>query len=247
MKLSKSKLGKLLWVLGILVVFQACYPGGSIPITDLDTTSTIYNSDDLATPPASAAIIWDVAEIVDEEDPDNNIPYNGEVDDQILNTTLLELVELYGEANVKIISETDTPSPTPANSNVEVIVAESGGNPPDVEAVYASSITLRKQYVGIIYPGYPWWPGGWWGGWYPCWYCGYPPTVSYTRYDVGTVISELYDARQFEAGAVPSEVDPSWIAINRGLLSSSTNFNGERVVTGIRQAFTQSPYLDPNP
>lgn len=249
---NKLKLsGKMLGILGILVVFQACYPGDSIPIDDLDTTSTFYNTDDLATAPTSAAIVWDVAEIIDEEDPDNNIPYDGEVDDEILNTTLDELVKLYGESNVVIISETPNPGITPSNPNVQIVVP--GIDPdPDVEALYTASIMLRIQVVGIVTPGYPWWPGGgWWGGWYPgypgwgpCYYCGYPPTVSYSKYQVGTVISDMFDMRQFNT-TPPEEFDPSWIAINRGLLSKNSDFNASRVVTGIKQAFVQSPYLKP--
>ena len=242
-------LTKGLWVLGILLVFQACYPGGSIPISDLDTTSTFYNTEDLATAPTSAAIVWDVVEILDDEDSDNNIPYDGEIDDEILNTTLLNLIELYGESNVVIISETATPSPAPVNANVEIFVPTDSGAEPDVDALYASSIMLRKQYVGIVYPGYPWWGGGWWGGWYPgyggCYYCGYPPTVSYARYDVGTVISDMFDLRQLNGGTVPDDFDPSWVGVNRGLLSTDSNFNSERVVTGINKAFDQSPYLRP--
>lgn len=254
MKNSFKKYGKALWVLGILVVFQACYPGGSIPISDLDTTSTFYNTEDLATAPRSAAMVWDVAEIIDEEDPDNNIPYDGEVDEEILNTTLEELVKLYGETNVKIISETATPSPAPSNPNVEILVS-----PPNidslvavVETVYTPSIMLRKQYVGIVYPGYPWWGGGWWGGWWgPCYYCGYPPQVSYQRFDVGSIIIDLHDLRQLPAAippagiVVPEDFDPSWVGVIRGLLSSSASTNQERVMVGIQQAFVQSPYLKP--
>lgn len=250
MKQMYNTLKKPLWALIAIVILQACYPGGSIPISDLDTTSTFYNSEDLATAPTSAAIVWDVVAIVDEDDPDNNIPYDGEVDDEILNTTLLELVALYGESNVVIISETATPSPAPANSNVTVFVPTEGATPPSVDAVVTPAIMLRIQVVGTVYPGYPWWPGGgWWGGWYPgypggCYYCGYPPTVSYTKYEVGTIILDLFDVRQFAGGGtVPDDFDPSWVAVIRGLLSSNSSSNSERVVSNIKQAFVQSPYL----
>ena len=244
---------RALWVLAILFALQACYPGGSIPIDDLDTTSTFYNTEDLATAPTSAALIWDVVEIVDEEDPDNNIPYNGEADSEILNTTLEELVSLYGEANVVIISETANPDITPSNPNIPILVPDVDPVP-DVEALYSSSILLRIQSVGVIYPGYPWWPGGgWWGGWYPgypgwgpCYYCGYPPSVSYTRYKVGTITTDMFDLRQIDnISQPPEEYDPSWVAINRGLLSNNSDFNKERIVAGIEQAFVQSPYLKP--
>lgn len=243
---------KSLWVFMALVVLQACYPGGSIPISDLDTTSTFYNTEDLATAPTSAALVWDVAEIVDEDDPDNNIPYDGEADDEILNTTLLELIDLYGENNVTIISETATPRPAPVNSDIAVFVPTDGATPPSVDAVVTPSVMLRVQVVGTVYPGYPWWPGGGWGGWYPgyppigCYYCGYPPTVSYTKFETGTIILDLFDLRPFSGGgSIPSEFPPSWIAIMRGLVGSSSSSNQDRVVSSINKAFDQSPYLKP--
>ena len=67
MKHMSNIIKKSLWLLVALVVFQACYPSnGSIPITDLDTTSTLYNTEDLATPPTSAAIVWEVVQIEDK-------------------------------------------------------------------------------------------------------------------------------------------------------------------------------------
>lgn len=220
------------------VVLQACYPSDSIPIADLDTTSTFYIAEDFNPAPASAAIFWDVARI---KGGDNDLDYNGEVDDEILNTTLKNLVEIYGEANVYIISESATPSPTPSNSNVTVVT--SGDPTPDVEAAYAPSIKLTRETIGIVYPGYPWYGGGW-GCWYcgGCYYCGYPPTVSYQSYDVGTIFVELIDVRQFN-GQIPDEFSPSWVGVFRGLVSSKASTNSTRVIGSINQAFDQSPYI----
>lgn len=100
-----KQINKIAILFGMAVVLQACYPGDSIPIADLDTTSTFYEPTDFDTPHASAAIMWDVVEIIDEDNPDNNIPYNGEVDAEILNTTLDNIVALYGVSNVVIIGE----------------------------------------------------------------------------------------------------------------------------------------------
>lgn len=233
---------RVISLVGLATILYGCYPGGSIPIDDLDTTSTFYVEADFTPPHASAAIFWDVAKL--ENDNDKDLPYNGEVDDEILNTTLDNLVALYGVSNVYIISESATPVPTPSNSNVTVI---SDGTTPDVEAVYSPSIKLTRETVGVVYPGYPWYPGwggGWWGpGWGGCYYCGYPPTVSYQQYDVGSVILDLVDVRKFVNSVPPDEITPSWVAINRGLISSNSSFNAERVVTGINKAFEQSPYL----
>ncbi len=247
-----KKAGLIFSVLAIGVIVQACYPGDSIPISDLDTVTTLYNEDDMANPPKSAALIWEVVPIVDSTDLDNNIPYNGEVDDEILNTTLTELVKLYGEQNVYIIwkDSTTAPRPTPVNSNVTIVTP--ADPEPNVDALVAPSIILRKKTVAVVYPGYGWW-GGWWGGWYPgypgypCYYCGYPPTVGYAQYEVGSVVLDLFDLRKLPDTGLPSEdYEPSWLAVMRGLLSSDQNFNSERVVSGIQQAFEQSPYLKPN-
>ena len=169
---------------------------------------------------------------------------DGEADDEILNTTLEELVKLYGEGNVVIISRTATPVPAPSNSNVIVVVPTDPV--PSVQNVYAPSVVLRNKTVVYYYPGYPWW-GGWWG-WYPgypggCYYCGYPSYGS-TTYQVGTVLLEMYDARQIPPGGpVTPDLDVSWIGIMRGIIGSNPSSNSTRVISGIQQAFKQSPYL----
>lgn len=233
--MKQIKLIALLFVAA--TALQACYPGDSIPIEDLDTTSTFYIEEDFKPAPTSAAIFWDVARI---EGGDNDLDYNGEVDSEILNTTLANLVNLYGEANVYIISETATPIPAPNNSNV-VVVTTTDPTPP-VEAAYAPSIKLTRETIGIVYPGYPWYGGGW-GCWYcGCYYCYYPPQVSYQSYDVGTILVELIDVRQLTPGQEP-DLSPSWVGIFRGLVSSKAATNSARVVGSINQAFDQSPYL----
>lgn len=230
----------------VAITLQACYPGDSIPIADLDTTSTFYIEEDFnPTAPASAAILWDVARII-SNDPDNDLDYNGEVDSEILNTTLDNLVKIYGVGNVYIVSETDVPSPTPSNSQVTIVTPNDQA--PNVEGVYASSIKLTRETVGVVYPGYPWYPG-WGGGWYPgypggCYYCGYPPTVSYQSFDVGTIIVDMFDLRQLTPGNIPDEFDPAWVGVFRGLVSSNPASNSDRLVASINQAFDQSPYLE---
>ncbi len=230
-KLFLKKL-TLLSVMSILLI--SCYPSETIPISDLDTTSTFYIEEDFSPAPTKVSIIWDVAQI--KENDGDDLPYNGEVDDEILNTTLSNLVSLYGEDNVWIINPHSTLSPTPINPNVKVVFPSNV--PSEVQVTIGPSIILRKNFVAGIYPGYPWWPG-WWG---PCWYCGYPPYVSYERYDSGNIILDWVDLRKHSFGS-SDDVSPSWVAINRGILSSDESFNAERVVLGINQAFEQSPYL----
>jgi len=235
---------RFLWVFASIIILQACYPGDSIPITDLDTVTTLYNSDDLATAPTSAAIVWEVVQI--EDDNEDDLPYDGEQDEAILNTTLQELVKLYGESNVVIISETATPVPAPSNADVTVLVPNVDPIP-SVSTLYAPSVVLRKQTIVYTYPGYGWW-GGWYGGWWPgyggCYYCGYP-SYGTTTYNVGTVVLEMYDLRKITPGQpIPEDYDMSWVAAMKGLLA--TNPTDARVTSGIETAFAQSPYLDPN-
>ena len=236
---------RFLWVFASVIILQACYPGGSIPLTDLDTTTTAYNTDDLATAPTSAAIVWEVVQIKDDDEDD--LPYDGEQDETILNTTLDELVKLYGASNVVIISETAIPFPTPSNSDVKIIVPNVDPIP-SVETLYEPSVVLRKQTVIYTYPGYGWW-GGWWGGWPGyggCYYCGYPSYGTAT-YNVGTVVLEMYDLRKLVPGEpVPGDFDMSWIAALKGLLSTNPSSATSRIVSGIQTAFAQSSYLDPN-
>ena len=147
---------RFLWIFASIIILQACYPGDSIPITDLDTVTTLYNTEDLATAPTSAAIIWEVVQIKDDNETD--LPYDGRHDITILNTTLDELVKLYGEDSVFIISETANPEPTPINSNVQVLVPSVDFDPvPNVNTVYAPSVVLREQTIIYTYPGYGWW------------------------------------------------------------------------------------------
>jgi uncharacterized protein DUF4136 len=241
---------RFIWVFASVVILQACYPGGSIPLTDLDTTSTLYDTDDLAVAPKSAAIVWEVVQEISDDGDD--LDYDGEADDEILNTTLQELVNLYGTTNVAIIWKDSTTAPTPAVMipNIPVFVPGSSDPQPSVETVYAPKVLLRNKRVVIVYPGYPWWGGGgWWGGWYPggpggCYYCGYPSYGSVT-YQVGTVVLEMYDLRKIPPGAgIPSDFDMSWIGIMRGLLSHDQSTSKARVVSGIQKAFAQSPYLN---
>jgi hypothetical protein len=149
---------------------------------------------------------------------------------------------------VVIISETATPVPAPSVPNITVVIPNVDPLP-SVNTLYAPSVILRKQTVIYSYPGYGWW-GGWYGGWYPgyggCYYCGYPSYGS-ASYQTGTVVLEMYDLTKVSpGGAIPSDYDMSWVAALKGLLGTNQATTTSRVVSGIQQAFAQSPYLDPN-
>jgi len=213
---------KIATVFTLAVVLVSCYPGDDVSVKDLDTTSTFYKKSDFQNPPKSAIIYWDVAQL--KGDDGNDFEYGGEIDDEILNTALDNLVDLYGVDHVFIFSNRDQVLPVPNNSEVQVI--KFGGVVPDVDAAVVPSIVLRENTsVGIIYP--PCLPGYWY------WYC-YPPIVDVSSYGVGTVVLSMHINQ--------SGSDLSWSAMVRGLLSSSSN--GERTIKGINQAFEQSPYLN---
>jgi len=206
----------------------SCYPDDNTDIDDLDTVTTVSKDADFNTAPTSAMILWKVAELKGEDG--NNIPYHGEIDKEILNTTLDNLVDLYGVDNVYIFSETESPSPTPSNSQVSIYALNGNNSEPDFDAGIIAAIVLREHTeVGWVWPGYPWWG---------CWYCWYTPIPVVVDYEVGTVIVSMMDHRQNG-----NDLEPSWMALIRGLPSSNGSFNGDRTVSGIDQAYEQSPYL----
>jgi hypothetical protein len=84
---------------------------------------------------------------------------------------------------------------------------------------------------------YDWWYGGWYGGW--GWY--YPPYVSVSSLTTGSLLMTIEDPN------IDSAINASeavWFSGINGILSGSYDIN--RVLTGIDQAFKQSPYLKTN-
>jgi hypothetical protein len=89
-----------------------------------------------------------------------------------------------------------------------------------------------------------WWvsypPGGCW--YYPCWGWGWywPPYVGTTSYDAGTYFMVMADANQI----TPSDSTQGvWGGVVNGVLTSSAGSDYQRLLNGIDQAFSQSPYL----
>ena len=222
----KKVILKVIMVFTLTTMIYSCYPGGNNDIEDLDTATTVYKPADFSPAPKSAMMVWNVAQLRSEDHDD--IPYHGEIDDEILNTTLDNLVDLYGAENVYIFSITGTPTPEPNNSQVRIITPNDFL--PDFDAGIIPSIVLRKKTeVGWVWPPYPWWG---------CYYCWYTPVPYIIDYEVGSVLVSLMDHRQNDA-----DLEPSWLAVTRGIPSGSTSFDGDRTASGINQAFEQSPYL----
>ena len=107
-------------------------------------------------------------------------------------------------------------------------------NPPDVGLFVGA--TQNDAYILFRYWAYP---PGWWG---PGWGWGYPPSTGAVRYKEGSIIWFMADVR--EAGSLPpgGEVPVIWQAAINGALDSSDQIESG-IQTGIRQCFTQSPYI----
>lgn len=109
-------------------------------------------------------------------------------------------------------------------------------NLPDV--VLVAGVVTQDEYTAWI--NIPW--GGWWG-----WYGGggswYPPVGVRYLYTLGTIAVDMYDMSGF-AGDLES-LRVVWNASISGPLQRDQGNQANRIVTGIEQAFGQSPYLEP--
>jgi hypothetical protein len=109
-----------------------------------------------------------------------------------------------------------------------------GGDPVDVAILNLATASENTQWW-VSYP-----PGGCW--YYPCWGWGWywPPYVGTTSYDAGTYFMVMADANQI----TPSDSTQGvWGGVVNGVLTSSAGSDYQRLLNGIDQAFSQSPYL----
>ena len=109
--------------------------------------------------------------------------------------------------------------------------------------VQLSYVQRVSYYVGYndpywwsYYPYY--WSPGYWGGWYG-WH--YPFYVQY-GYTAGSLLIEMVNLEAPQT-STDSALPVVWSAFIGGLLSGSQEFNQQRALTAIGQAFAQSPYL----
>ena len=111
---------------------------------------------------------------------------------------------------------------------------------PDLEL---RALAIKQVNTGVVYPpgwwwGYPGYPGGcWWYGCYPPYYPIYPTVY---QYNVGDFIMETFDIKNAEAN---NNMQNIWYVQLSGVLSSTDATNLTRTTDGIKQAFTQSPYV----
>ena len=105
----------------------------------------------------------------------------------------------------------------------------------------ADIVLLNGISVNINVSVYTWWPG-YWGPYWPCCFGPvYPwwPVTGATTWKSGTVLTIMLD-KSLESGDDNGEV---WAGAMNGLAEGSEDLVRTRLVGGIDQAFTQSPYL----
>ena len=112
--------------------------------------------------------------------------------------------------------------------------------PPEVPDVVVLTVVLEFTNTGVAYTN--WWAGwGWWPGWPaygPDWAWGYPAGAVTFDYETGTLAVVMLDVRHGNTSR--KRVPILWAGAVNGVLTSSSLQNA---LTGIDQAFAQSPYL----
>jgi hypothetical protein len=92
----------------------------------------------------------------------------------------------------------------------------------------------------VWYYYYDW---GYWGG-YPGWGYYYPPYLQTGSFRKGTIIWQMHDLRSVEDPSDPeAQPDLNWVGALNGALEGATGTIEAGIQTGIKQAFTQSPYI----
>lgn len=103
-----------------------------------------------------------------------------------------------------------------------------------------------NEYIGYVDPYWWWydyyWPMDYWDPYYAGWYPYYPYTVAYS-YTVNSLITEIIALKDVEKEM--KQIPFVWTSILAGV-ESNNQLNVTNAVTGIYQAFEQSPYINSN-
>jgi hypothetical protein len=116
--------------------------------------------------------------------------------------------------------------------NLEELGFVEAANPDAADVVVLPGITAQDNWY-VYYPYCDYWYS------YYCWY--YPWATTAVNYPIGTLV--MYMLASKDADDATQRVPVAWLGVVRGILSSSTEANAERVDAGIDQAFDQSSYL----
>jgi hypothetical protein len=116
--------------------------------------------------------------------------------------------------------------------NLEQLGFVRAANQDAADVVVLPGITAQDNWY-VYYPYCDYWYS------YYCWY--YPWATTAVNYPIGSLV--VYMLASKDADDVTLRVPVAWLGVVRGILSSSSDANAERVEDGIDQAFAQSGYL----
>lgn len=217
---------------GLSLVVWSCYPGEVTNIAQFDIVATIYDTEAPWGTFQSYALVDSVIQVRDEDDPSDTLDLPRVCDTDILSRVVTRMSDL---GYSRIIPDTT-----------------GGGLPVDTpDVVLLVTGTMNQNWAAwVSYPGWGWYPGwpggGWWpwwpgwGGWYPC--CGSIGTTSYTT---GTIFIDMMSPRDTIRVDGDSLISVPWTAAMNGILTEAAG-NCTRINIAIDQAYSQSPYLEPN-
>lgn len=99
-------------------------------------------------------------------------------------------------------------------------------------------VDTGNPYWWTIFPGY--WGPSYWGPYYGHW--NYPYSNRFAYYN-GSLLCDLIDLTTDADTTRDQALPVIWQSYSVGLISSSETVNLQNMLTGINQAFTQSPYI----
>lgn len=105
----------------------------------------------------------------------------------------------------------------------------------DTNTIISYASTNPYWWYGYDY----YWPGSYWNPYWYGWGPSYAYPITYT-YTIGSLIVEIVALE--DANATTKKIPVIWTAYMAGI-QSSNQFNINRTVSGIYQAFEQSPYI----
>jgi hypothetical protein len=201
-------------LVGLALLFPACYPGSINDVSETDVVATIY---DKGAPWGTIGVVTvlDTVVHVIPEDATDPIDISRDYDALIIQT-VKDGFDEYGYTLIDAEDVSDT-------------------NQPDA-FVFISASASRTT---VIWQG-GW--GGWWG-WYPGWggWWGYPPCCYYgaSSWVSGTLLVDMLDAESADADTV----DIFWSMAINGVAGTPAGGTANRITRDINVGFLQSPYL----
>jgi hypothetical protein len=203
-----------------LLLLAGCYPGEITSVGQLDVVVTTHDEEVDFASFQTFAIPDTVVQLGADEVGAVDISHD--FDDAIVADVVQELEDL------GYVREVD-----PAANGADFVVL--------VTVVASQEIDAYLSYNWWDYWGY--YPGWGYPGWGygPGWGYYYPPTLSVTSYEQGTLFVDIIDVNNPDASA--EDLPIAWTAAMRGVMGTSSSVTQARLVTAIDRAFDQSPYL----